>query len=68
MSICRQKKILKNASSRVAKAFKEYSMKSNQQNHIGMFLYLMQIKAALSANIFVTSYYRFLGSTPVHMR
>jgi len=39
-------------------------MKSNQQNHIGMFLYLTQFKAVLSAVNSATSYYRFLGSTP----
>ena len=39
-------------------------MKNNQQNHIGMFMYLTQVKAVLFAIISATSYYRFLGSTP----
>jgi len=39
-------------------------MKNNQQNHIGMFMYLTQIKAVLFAIISAISYYRFLGSTP----
>ena len=39
-------------------------MKNNQQNHIGTFLYLTQIKAVLFAIISATSYYRFLDFTP----
>ena len=39
-------------------------MRSNQQNHIGMFLYLTQVKVVLFAVVSATSYYRFLGSTP----
>ena len=39
-------------------------MKNNQQNHIGMFLYLTQVKAVLFTVISATSYYWFLGSTP----
>jgi len=34
-----------------------YSMKINQQNHSGMFLYLTQVKAVLFAFISATSYY-----------
>jgi len=34
-------------------------MKNNQQNHIGMFLYLIQVKAVLFTIISI-----FLGSTP----
>ena len=37
---------------------------NNQENHIEMFLYLMQVKAVLFAVISATSYYRFLSSTP----
>ena len=63
LSVCLSAKISENASSRVTKAFKmTYSMKNNQQNHIGMFLYLIQVKAVLVI-ISATSYHRFLGST-----
>jgi len=48
--VCVGKKILKNASSRVARAFKD-SMKNNQKNQSGMFLYLTQVKAVLFAVI-----------------
>ena len=41
-----------------------YSMKNNQQNHIGTFLYLIQAKAVLFAITSNTSYYHILGSTP----
>ena len=53
---------MKNTSSKVAKAI--YATKNNQQNHIGTFLYLIQVKAILFVVISATSYYRFLGSTP----
>jgi len=44
-----------------ARAFKDIMVnENNQQNHIGTFLYLTQVKAVISA----TSYYQFLGSTP----
>ena len=65
--VCVGIKILKNTSSRVARAFKDVILKknkNNQQNHIGTFLYLTQVKAVLFAVIPATSYYRFLGSTP----
>jgi len=42
-------------------------MKNNQQNHIGTFLYLTQVKVVLFTVISATSYYRFLGSTPMEM-
>ena len=41
-----------------------HSMKNNQRNHIGMFMYLTQVKAALFVVISATSYFKFLGSTP----
>ena len=39
-------------------------MQNNQQNHIGTFLYLTQIKVVLVTIISSTFYYRFLDSTP----
>jgi len=39
-------------------------MTKNQQNHVGTFLYLRQIKVVLFVVISATSYYWFLGSTP----
>jgi len=39
-------------------------MENNQQNHIGTFMYMTQVKVVLFAIISATSYYRFLGSTP----
>ena len=39
-------------------------MKNNQQNHIGAFMCLTQVKAVLFTVISATSYYRFLDSTP----
>jgi len=59
------KKILKNASSRVAKAFTDIIVnENNQHNHIRTFLYLIQVQAVLYAVISATSYYQFRGSTP----
>jgi len=58
------KKDLKNTSSRIAKAFKfkDIILNEKQQNYVGTFLYLIQVKAVLSAVISAT-YYWFLGST-----
>ena len=39
-------------------------MKNNQQNLIGSFMYMTQVKVVLYAIISATSYYWFLGSTP----
>ena len=62
--VCVSAKIIfKNASSRVARALN--SMKYNQQNRIGMFMYLTQVKVVLFAVFSHTSYYQFLGSTPL---
>ena len=41
-----------------------YSTKPNQHNHIGTFLYPIQVKVVLFTTISATSYYQFLGSTP----
>jgi len=41
-----------------------YARKNNQQNHIGTFLCLIQVKAILFVVISATSCYQFLGSTP----
>ena len=57
-----KKKNLKNTSSRVAKAFKDITLNKKQQDYIGAFLYLIQVKAVLFAVISATSYYQFLGS------
>jgi len=47
-----------NASSRVARAFKDIILKKSiQQNHVGTFLYLTQIKAVLFTVIPATSSY-----------
>jgi len=40
-------------------------MKNNQRNHIGTFSYLIQVGTVLFAVISATSYYCFLGSTPI---
>ena len=40
------------------------SLKNNQQNHIGTFLYLTQVKAVLFIIISATSYCQFLSSGP----
>jgi len=39
-------------------------MKNNQQNHIRMFLYLIQVQAVLYTIISATYNYRFRSSTP----
>jgi len=60
--VCVHKKILKNASSRVAKASRHRSQrKTISINHIRMFLYLQVV---LYAIISATSYYWLRGSTP----
>jgi len=46
--VCVGKKMLKNASSRVAKAFIDVIVnENNQHNQIRMFLYLIQVQAVL---------------------
>jgi len=57
---------MKNASSKVAKAFKDdiRNEKQSTESYIGTFLYLIQVKAILFIVISATSYYQFLGSTP----
>ena len=63
--MCVDKKIFKNTSSRVARVFKDIKLNENNQwNHVGTFMYLTQVEAALFTIISATSYYRFLGSTP----
>jgi len=57
------KTILKNTSSRIAKAFKVNGKQSTDS-----FLYLIQVKAVLFAFISATSCYRFLGSAPSQSR
>ena len=42
-------------------------MKNNQRNHIGTFLYLTKVKVVLFTVISATSYYQFLGSTPLEL-
>ena len=42
-------------------------MKNNQQNRTGTFLYLTQVKEVLFTIISATSYYWFLGSTPIEI-
>ena len=55
--VCRQKK---NTSSRVAKAFKDITLNKKQQDYIGAFLYLIQVKAVLFAVISATCYFSCL--------
>ena len=64
--VCVGPKILKNASSKVAKAFTDdiVNEENNQHSQIRTFLYLIQVQAVLYAIISATSYYRFQGSTP----
>jgi len=51
-----------------ARALKDIMVnENNQQNHIGTFLYLTQVKAVLFTVISATSYYQFLGSTPLEI-
>ena len=58
LCVCQQKRILKDSSSRVAKAFKDVILnENNQQNHIGTFVYLIQVKAALFCRYFSYSVY-----------
>ena len=66
---CVGQKLLKNALSGVARAFKDVIFNEKQPTEsIGMFLYLTQVKPVLFNVISATSYHRFLGSTPFKKR
>ena len=64
--VCVGPKILKNASSKVAKAFTDVIVikENNQYSQIRTFLYLIQVQAVLYIVTSATSYYRICGSTP----
>ena len=60
MSVYVSKKIFKNASSRVSRAFKDVKLNEKQPTES----YLTEVTVVLFAVVSATSYYRFLGSTP----